>query len=1459
MGRRFSKWLTGIRPATHGRALALLALAVMLAVIAAAYGVFTLERERLRATAIRNLSGIADTKLRALEVWRRDRLTEISLLSENPLVRDSMLSTLEGDSGDAQELLRLSFTPLVSIQRYDSFYLLDAEGRLRFELGAKVVLPPQVMRLAQVVLATGRPQLMDTHVGDDLSRIRLHLLTAVPARDDPRVVAGVMGVQIQPGYALASLVSTWPGPSASGEVLLIRPEQGRTLFVTAPLRGSTGMLLTEQQARVAARALRESGPLEGTDYRGEPVLGMAASVPGTPWRLLVKMDQDEVFEPIRELASWIVGVTLLLIAVASALVYLWWRAERERDRAEAAREREALARHFDYLAKYANDIIILADKDGRILEVNDRAEHVHGHSREQLKRMHLVDLRAPEDKALFKEQWSHIEKGRPYTYEVRTVAADGRVIPLEVSARMIEVDGKVFYQAIGRDISERKAAEQKLQRANRLYAVLSRTNETIVRVHDRQALFEAVCRIAVEAGQFRDAWIGRLDERAGALVSVAHAGAHHDFFMRQRLSLEEDTPGSVGVSRCAALKGEACVSNDFVADSRTSPWSDFAELHRVRSAASLPILENGRVVGVYSVYSDEPGVFDDEMLSLLREIADAISFALEAFRRDELRQQAETETREGEYRYRQLIDNMSSGMVVYEPTPDGQDFITRDVNRAFQKIERVPREEVVDIPLTKAFPQSRDIGLLAALQRVHRTGQPEVLQLEISTDRTSGWRDCYIYRLPTGEVVQVYDDITEQKHAEQRLRHSEERLALVLQGVNDGYWDINLETDDYYFSQRFAEMFGYSMEELAHLADAWIALVHPADRPRVEAELQAHFDGRLPRYESEHRMLRKDGKELWVHAVGSVVRRAPDGRPLRLTGTHRDITDRKHEENQLRLWATVFEDSRQGIFITDEERRIISANRAFQEITGYTMEEMLGQNPRMFASGEQDRAFYQNMWASLNTTDHWQGEIWDRRKNGEVFPLYTSITATRDAQGELQNYIAICTDISERKAAEERIRYLAHHDVLTGLPNRALFEDRLEQAIAHAQRTETRLGVMFVDLDRFKNINDSLGHHLGDELLKQVGARLRACVRMDDTVSRQGGDEFILLTSELGDAADAGHVAKKIIDAIAEPFRLDGNEIRITASIGIAIYPEDGADGDTLIRNADAAMYLAKERGRNNFQFFIRELNLRALKRISIESALRRAVDQGDLVLHYQPQVNIWSGVLSGTEALVRWQWHDRLVPPAEFIPIAEESGLIHPIGEWVLAEACRQQRSWMNAGLRPVTMAVNISAAQFHRKELLRVLQDIISSHCATPTQLEMELTEGMIMQDAEASIGLLGALKEMGVTLAIDDFGTGYSSLNYLRRFRIDRLKVDQSFVRDLDKDPADRAITEAIIALGKSLGLRVIAEGVERHLEIELLRESRCDELQGFYFAPPLAADAFVEWFRRREQGDEVLIPL
>ncbi|MGE0081520.1 MAG: EAL domain-containing protein [Thiohalomonadaceae bacterium] len=562
-----------------------------------------------------------------------------------------------------------------------------------------------------------------------------------------------------------------------------------------------------------------------------------------------------------------------------------------------------------------------------------------------------------------------------------------------------------------------------------------------------------------------------------------------------------------------------------------------------------------------------------------------------------------------------------------------------------------------------------------------------------------------------------------------------------------------------------------------------------------------------------------------------------------------DVTEQRRAEEQLRIWATVLERSGELIFVTDAERRIIAVNRAFEAITGYTAEEALGRDPRFLASGLEDKAFYTELWNSVKTTGHWQGEIRDRRKNGEILPLWLAITAATDARGATQHYIAIGSDVSERKAAEERIHFLAYHDALTGLPNRVLFKDRLGLTISHAQRAGTAVAVLFLDLDRFKNINDSLGHEAGDELLKIVAERLVHCVRRDDTVSRQGGDEFLLLLCQVGGPDGAAQVAAKILREVEKPAVIAGNEVHVTASVGIAVFPEDGTDPETLVRNADAAMYYAKERGRNNFQFFVADLNRRVSERLSLENALRRAIEREEFELYYQPQINGRTGRVEGVEALLRWHRGDRLVEPLEFVGVAEETGLIVPIGEWVMREACRQAAEWRDAGMPPARIAINLSATQFSQRGALDRLRDILMQGCVDPASMEVELTENTFMQETESSLHTLTTLKETGVGLAIDDFGTGYSNLNYLRRFPIDRLKVDQTFVRDLASDPIDRAVTEAIIALAKTLHVEVVAEGVETEEERRLLEERDCEIFQGYLFTPPLPAPEMTAWWRQR----------
>lgn len=555
---------------------------------------------------------------------------------------------------------------------------------------------------------------------------------------------------------------------------------------------------------------------------------------------------------------------------------------------------------------------------------------------------------------------------------------------------------------------------------------------------------------------------------------------------------------------------------------------------------------------------------------------------------------------------------------------------------------------------------------------------------------------------------------------------------------------------------------------------------------------------------------------------------------------------RRAAEQRLRLADEVLRNTGEGIVITNASKEILDVNPAYCRMMGYEREEVVGQTPRMFSSGRHDQNFYRSMWQSLDENGQWVGEIWDRRKDGSEFPKWLVINAVRDERGEVTHFIGIFSDISVLKTAEAKLQELAFHDSLTGLPNRLLFRDRVEQEVAISHRNHQRAAVLFLDLDRFKIVNDTLGHDAGDLLLKLVSERLRGAIRNNDTVARQGGDEFMVLLRDIQSTEDAATVASHIIKQLQAPFMLGTQEVHVGTSIGIALYPEDGRDFDGLTKHADVAMYHAKSSGGEQFSFFSETMNVRARERFLLETELHHALERNELVLAYQPQADIGTGCLTGAEALIRWRHPERgLVPPNDFIPLAEETGLILPIGEWVINEACRQIRTWLDDGLPLIPVAVNLSARQFHQPDLVQRIEAALATYALPPQALVLEITESTVMDKADSTINILNRLAEAGFSIAIDDFGTGYSSLSYLKRFPVDKLKVDKSFVSELPGNANDAAIATAIIQMGTSLGLRVVAEGVETSGQRDFLVDRGSHGMQGYWYARPMLVDDFTSF--------------
>jgi len=701
----------------------------------------------------------------------------------------------------------------------------------------------------------------------------------------------------------------------------------------------------------------------------------------------------------------------------------------------------------------------------------------------------------------------------------------------------------------------------------------------------------------------------------------------------------------------------------------------------------------------------------------------------------------------------------------------------------------------------------------------------------------------------TPALVVVVRDISRLKETQQLLQTSEEKFAKAFHASPDGLL-LSRQRDGLLIevNEGFSRITGFnsamSLDRSTLDLGIWVNL-----NERKHMLDLLNRDGFVRDFSCHIR--RNDGQ---IRLCELSSRPLPIGDEDCMLTIARDITERHVMQEKLQQAATVFESTAEGVLITDTQQHISAVNRAFTEITGYSEAEALGHTPRLLASGLHDSAFYAAMWYQLTAEGHWQGEISNRRKNGELYPSWLTISAVRNKEQSITHFVAVFADISSLKHAQARLDYQAHHDPLTGLPNRTLFESRLLTALNGEQEGGSQGAVLFLDLDRFKHINDSLGHPVGDLLLKGIALRLKEQLRDIDTVARLGGDEFIILLPGLQQASDADHIAGKLLNCFSAPFQAGEHEFFISASIGTSLYPKDGNDVATLVKNADAAMYRSKAKGRNRVERYTRDLTAQASERIALEHELRRAIERNELSLFYQPKISLIDQELVGAEALIRWR-HPTFgdVPPEHFIPLAEENGMILQIGDWVLEQACQQMSAWNERYVPFGPLSVNLAGAQLRQPNLLGRIEQLLKDNHLRPGFLQLEITENFIMSQTEEALEVLHQLKRLGVQLAIDDFGTGYSSLSYLKRLPLDFLKIDQSFVRGLPDDPHDVAIVRAIIALGRSMQFTVIAEGVETHEQQAFLGAEGCEQIQGYIVSLPLCADEFAATFLQMGVSD------
>ena len=958
------------------------------------------------------------------------------------------------------------------------------------------------------------------------------------------------------------------------------------------------------------------------------------------------------------------------------------------------------------------------------LAVNDAAISHYGWSRAEFLSMTIADIRPKEEASRLKQYLPQvIEKNINNSGEWQHHKKDGSLIDVVITSHALNFSGYAARLVLAYDVTERKRIEFEVRLLNRLLTMLTNVNQTIIRRLDLLELFDETCTIAVRDGGFRMAWIGLVDDESGMLRDVSYAGVAGDYVEKLRVDMNDMSKN--GPSPRCIRTGAHVVCQDIASDESIAPWRETALANGYRSMIALPLRRFGKVVGNFSLYSEQKDIFNGRELDLLDELANDISFALEVVETEKERQAVQQALQESEAIFHTLASAAPVGIL---------------------------HTDIIGKPL--------------------------------------------------------------------------------------------------YANERCFEMSG--LTKLQMEPEHWAHATHPQDRKRVKNEWAEAVRAQRG-FSMEYRFLRPDGSIVWVQGQAE-PERDHAGNLLGFVGTITDITAIKRGEENLRLSAAVFDNTREGIMVTNAENRIVMVNHAFSEITRYEAAHAIGNEPKMLSSGRHDRDFYSLMWQSLKELDHWQGEIWNRRENGDIHPILMSISVIKDDAGAVVNYVGVFADISNIKASEAQLEFLAHHDPLTRLPNRLMLISRLGHAIEVARRDKSQLALLMLDLDRFKNVNDNFGHLAGDELLQMVAKRLSERLRGVDTVTRLGGDEFTVLLEDIAQPEDAARVAESIIAALELPWKLSNNiEVRIGASVGISLYPEHGTSALELLQHADAALYQAKAAGRGCACYFSESLTQAARYRFNIEARLRMAIPNEELRVYYQPKIDISSGKIIGVEALVRWQDPiDGLILPLRFIAIAEETGLIGPIGEWVMREACLQARRWLDMGLAPLSLAVNMSAHQLLHSDIVKDLSDVLTDTGFPPEYLELELTESILMQREDEIVETLNELRAKGIRLAIDDFGTGYSSLAYLKSFPLDVLKIDRSFVTDIESDPDDRAITTTIIGIAHTLGMQVVAEGVETEQQLEFLRAHECDMYQGFLVSPPLPAEELVRFIKIHKPG-------